>query len=161
MHERLEALKPLQKVGDHDKAAEALKSYSDEFPDDWDGKLMEGVFAQLKGDEETFKRIHDEAQSVIDNHGKDAASIKASPLWQKYRTVWERIATAAVIGIVLVAAVLSSSGMISKAIKDGTDVLSAAMAAVEIKRQDPNHDHNLRYDRDLYFAPVSYEMNNK
>ena len=119
MHKRLESLKPLLKAGEYKKADEALKEYRKEFPDDWDGKLMAGIIAQLKGDEETFRRIHDEAQSVIDNHGKDTASIKASPLWRKYRTTWERVVTAAVVGIVVGGAVLASAVMISKAIRAG------------------------------------------
>ena len=99
MHERLEALKPLLKAGDYDKAAEALKSYREEFPDDWDGKLMEGIVAKLRSDEETFHRIHDEAQAVIDGHGQNAAQIKASPLWKKYHSTWEKIAKVAVTGL--------------------------------------------------------------
>ena len=88
MNEKLEALKPLLKSGEYEKAAEALKEYRTEFPDDWDGKLMEGIIAQLQGDEETFRRIHDEAQAVIDGHGKEARQIKASSLWKKYSSTF-------------------------------------------------------------------------
>ena len=104
MHERLKALKPLLKAGDYDKAEEALTAYREEFPDDWDGRLMEGIVAQLKGDEATFRRIHDEAQAVIDRHGKDGAQIQTSPLWKKYHSSWKKIATVAVIGILVAGA---------------------------------------------------------
>lgn len=91
MHEKLESLKPLLKAGEYEKAAAALKEYQTEFPDDWNGKLMEGIIAQLRGDEETFRRIHDEAQTIIDGRGKDAARILASPLWEKYHSSWKKI----------------------------------------------------------------------
>lgn len=91
MHERLESLKPLLKSGEYEQAAKALKEYRTEFPDDWDGKLMEGIIAQLKGDEETFKRIHDEAQTIIVSHGMEAACIVSSPLWKKYQKNVKRL----------------------------------------------------------------------
>ena len=109
MHERLKALKPLLKAGDYDKAEEALTAYREEFPDDWDGRLMEGIVAQLKGDEATFRRIHDEAQAVIDRHGKDGAQIQASPLWKKYHKAWGCITEAVV--ICLVVAVTGTAGL--------------------------------------------------
>ena len=105
MHERLEALKPLLKAGNYDKAAAALKSYREEFPDDWNGKLIEGIVAKLRGDEETFHSIHDEAQAIIYIHGKDAAQIKASPLWKKYHSTWKKVTTVVVIGILTASAI--------------------------------------------------------
>ena len=100
MHERLEALKPLLKTGEYDRAAEALKAYRSEFPDDWDGKLIEGLIAKLRGDDQTFRRIHDEAQAVIDGRGKDAVRIMASPLWEKYEPSWKKIVkVVAIIGL--------------------------------------------------------------
>ena len=91
MNEQLNALKPLLKDGEYDKATELLKAYRTEFPDDWDGKLMEGILARLKGDDETFRRIHDEAQAVIDGRGEVAARIQSSPLWKKYHTSWKKV----------------------------------------------------------------------
>ena len=81
MHDKLKSLKPLLKAGEYEKASDILKEYRTDFPDDWDGKLMEGIIAQLRGDEETFCRIHDEAQAIIDGRGKEAAFIQKSPLW--------------------------------------------------------------------------------
>lgn len=120
MHEKLESIKPLLKAGEYEKAAEALKEYRKEFPDDWDGKLMEGVIAKLQGDEETFRRIHDEAQAVIDGHGKDAPQIKASPLWKKYHSTWKKVVTVAIIGVLAAGAVggaIHISNQISDRIK--------------------------------------------
>ena len=101
MHERLEALKPLLKAGEYEKASEALKRYCEELPDDWDGRLMEGIVAHLRGDEKTFHRIHGEAQAVIDARGKEAVKIKTSPLWKKYHSSWKKVAKAAVIGFLV------------------------------------------------------------
>jgi hypothetical protein len=83
MHEKLITLKSLPKAGDYDKASEALKAYRTEFPDDWNGKLMEGISAQLRGEEENFHRIYDETQAVIDQHVMDSVQIQTSPLWEK------------------------------------------------------------------------------
>ena len=109
MHEKLEALKPLLKAGEYAKAEEALKAYRDEFPDDWDGKLMEGLVAQLRGDEKTFRRIHDEAQIAIAKHDDQAAQIHASPLWKKYHKAWGCIAEAVIICLVM--AVTGTAGL--------------------------------------------------
>ena len=84
MHERLNILMPLLKTGEFQKASEALEQYCMEFPEDWDGKLFEGVIAQLQGDDKTFRSIHNDIQSIIDNNSKDAIQIKSSPLWEKY-----------------------------------------------------------------------------
>ena len=64
MHERLEALKPLLKAGEFEKASEALKAYLAEFPDDHDGKLIEKLLSQLKEDKRTDKQINHEMQTV-------------------------------------------------------------------------------------------------
>ncbi len=100
MHEKLESINPLLKAGEYKKAVDALKEYQTEFPDDWDGKLMEGIIAKLQGNEETFHRIHDEAKTVIEADGKAASQIKASPLWKKYHSAWKKVATVAIIMIV-------------------------------------------------------------
>lgn len=107
MHEKLEALKPLLKAGEYEKAAEALKTYREEFPDNWDGKLMEGLIAQLRGDEKTFRRIHDEAQAAIAKNDDQAAQIQTSPLWKKYHKAWGCITEAVI--ICLVTAVLAGT----------------------------------------------------
>lgn len=105
MHEKLEALKPLMKDREYEKASEALKAYRAEFPYDWEGKLMEGIIAQLQGDEETFRRIHDEAQAVIDGHGEEVDQIKTSPLWDKYHSSWKKVANVAIIGLAIAGAI--------------------------------------------------------
>lgn len=105
MHAKLQSIKPSLKSGDYEKAAEALKAYRTEFPDDWDGKLMEGIIPQLRGDEASFRRIHDEAQIIIDKHNEQTVKIQASPLWKKYHSSWEKVLTMMVIGILAVGAV--------------------------------------------------------
>ena len=109
MHKKLESLKPLLKSGDYEKASEALKAYRSEFPDDWDGKLMEGIIAHLRGDEETFHRIHDEAQAVIDGHSEDSITIQNSPLWEKYHSSWKKVANVAVVGLAIAGAIAVSA----------------------------------------------------
>lgn len=90
MHDRLGSLKQLLQSGDYNKAMEALKAYRKEFPDYWDGKLMEGLVAQLRGDEMTFRRIHNEYRAIIDKHDEQAVKIQASPLWKTYHSLWKK-----------------------------------------------------------------------
>ena len=110
MNEQLNALKPLLKKGEYDKAAELLKAYRAKFPEDWDGRLMEGIIARLRGDDETFHRIHDEAQAVINNRGAASAQIQASPLWGKYHSSWKKAMERIVIALALAGAVGAVGG---------------------------------------------------
>lgn len=80
MHEKLEALMPLLEEGEYDKAAEALRAYRKEFPDDWDGRLMEGIIAKLHGEENLFKLIFVNAKKIV----RTAIQIQASPMWEQY-----------------------------------------------------------------------------
>lgn len=114
MNKRLNDIKSLLKSSDYDKAAEALKSYRKEYPDDWDGKLMEGIIAQLRDDEASFRRIHVEVQAIIDKHDEQATQIKASPLWKRGHASWKKIAQTAVIGLAIAGAIAGASMMLNK-----------------------------------------------
>ena len=98
-------IKSLLKSDDCDKTTEALKTYREEFPDDWNGKPMEGIISQLRGDDASFRRIHDEAQAITDKHDEQAIKIQASLLWKKYHSSWKKVVTVAVIGILAAGAV--------------------------------------------------------
>ena len=110
MNEQLNALKPLLREGEYDEAEKLLKAYRSDFPDDCDGWLMEGIIARLKGDDETFHRIHDEAQAAIDGHGAEAARIQASPLWCKYHSSWKKATKRIAIALALAGAVGAVGG---------------------------------------------------
>ncbi len=84
----------------------------------------------MRGDEKSFCRIHDEAQAVINGPGKDAANIKASPLWRKYRTTWERVTPDAVVGDSRGGAVLILAVMISSAIRNGAKTIGSEFNSI-------------------------------
>ena len=156
MHERLEALKPLLKAGDYDKAAEALKSYREEFPDDWDGKLMEGIVAKLRGDEETFHRIHDEVQAVIDGHGNDAAQIKASSLWKKYHKTWDNLMKTVIIWLVMAGVTVTDAALLNRAVNNrirwAWKIIKVGKPAADAWLKEQNHPEPI----DLYDAPEDF-----
>ena len=159
MHEKLESIKPLLKAGEYKKAVDALKEYQTEFPDDWDGKLMEGIIAKLRGDEETFRRIHDEALAIMDKHGAEGRRIKASSLWGKYRSAWEKVAKMTVIGLVAVGVAGGTLSYLSSSFRNRVkwciDVIMFGIDAANSK----NIIRTL-YDgpsRELYDGPEYYE----
>ena len=159
MNEQLNALKPLLKKGEYDKAAELLKAYRAKFPEDWDGRLMEGIIARLKGDDETFHRIHDEAQAVIDDRRAASAQIQASPLWGKYHSSWKKAMARIVIALAL-AGIVGGGGlfMLNRSVRARViwimDVISygktQADASYRIRTDPPPND---LYDAPLYDGP--------
>lgn len=157
MHEKLGSLKLLLKAGEYEKAAAALKEYQTEFPDDWNGKLMEGIVAKLQGDEETFRRIHDEAQTIIEAHGKDAVQIKTSPLWEKYHSTWQKITKVAVIGLKISAI----GGLVATGIVGGAGMLNRNrlrwMSDVILYGPAEAHRRLVERTMDLYDAPIEID----
>ena len=160
MHERLEALKPLLKAGDYDKAAEALKSYREEFPDDWDGKLMEGIVAKLLGDEETFHRIHDEAQAIIYIHNEEAAKIKASPLWRKYHKAWANIAETIIVCLVMAGVTGTAAALLNRTVNNRIQwawkIIEVGKPAADAWLKEQNHSEPIDISDNFYDAPEDF-----
>ena len=154
MNEKLESLKPLLKSGDYEKAADILKEYRAEFPNDWDGKLMEGIIAQLRGDEETFRRIHDEAQAVMDGHGLTGEHIKASPLWKKYHSSWKKVATVAVIGLVAGGGLAGGAYYLNARLREAMQTVVSAFQGNSMPRRKSKDPKD---QLDLYGGPQFYE----
>ena len=91
----LDEIKKLMAMCDTVQADEALKELLAAEPNNLQAKMLYGTCRQLLGDEETFRRIHDELAPVMvklsDFPIPEAAESKAETLslWKKYQTMWE------------------------------------------------------------------------
>lgn len=77
---KLEEIKELMKNGDFAKADAELKAIVECEPGNAQAKLLYGTCRLLLGDEDTFRKIHDEVEPRI-SFEKDAEVISA---WRKY-----------------------------------------------------------------------------
>ena len=119
----LDEVKPMMAAGDTAQADEALKELLANEPDDLQAKMLYGTCRQLLGDEETFKRIHDELVPVMKKLVKDEPKMETITLWKKYHALWM---TFIVGGLVLTGLTLAVIYLGNKA-KDQMEVAGEAM----------------------------------
>ena len=84
----LDEIKQMMSAGDTAKAAEALKEVLSNEPDNLQAKMLYGTCRQLLGDEETFKRIHDELAPEMEKREKGEPQSETVSLWKKYHALW-------------------------------------------------------------------------
>ena len=119
----LDEVKQMMAAGDTAQADEALKELLANEPDDLQAKMLYGTCRQLLGDEETFKRIHDELVPVMKKLVKDEPKMETITLWKKYHALWM---TFIVGGLVLTGLTLAVIYLGNKA-KDQMEVAGEAM----------------------------------
>ena len=90
-------IKQMMAAGDTAQADEALKELLANEPDNIQAKILYGTCRQLLGDEETFKRIHDELAQVMENLLKEDPKAETVSLWKKYQRLWEYLIVAGLI----------------------------------------------------------------
>ncbi len=93
----LEEIKQMMAAGDTAQADEALKELLANEPDNLQAKMLYGTCRQLLGDEETFKRIHDELAPVMERMGKEEPKAETVSLWGKYQRLFEWLIAAGLI----------------------------------------------------------------
>ena len=99
----LDEIKQLMAAGDTAQADEALKELLAVEPDNLQAKMLYGTCRQLLGDEETFKRIHDELAPRFERPADDppTAETMSCPeglsLWKKYHALWMTLIIAGLI----------------------------------------------------------------
>ena len=71
-------------------------------PDNLQAKMLYGTCRQLLGDEETFKRIHDELAPEMEKLEKKEPKAETVSLWKKYHALWMTLIIA---GLMLAGAV--------------------------------------------------------
>jgi len=84
----LDEIKQMMAAGDTAKAAEELKELLAKEPQNLQAKMLYGTCCQILGDEETFKRIHDELSSEMETREKSEPQSETVSLWKKYHALW-------------------------------------------------------------------------
>ena len=84
----IDAIERLMKDGKIAEAAAAAKELSELEPGNARAKMLYGTCRQLLGDEETFKRIHDELSQVIKAMPDGSLSTSENNLWEKFHKEW-------------------------------------------------------------------------
>ena len=93
----LDEIKQMMAAGETALADEALKELLEAEPNNLQAKMLYGTCRQLLGDEETFKRIHDELAPVMAKLSDVslgeamAAPLETLSLWKKYQSLWVRL----------------------------------------------------------------------
>jgi len=84
----LDDIKQMMAAGDTAQADEALEELLAKEPGNLQAKMLYGTCRQLLGDEETFKRIHDELAPEMEKLEKDVPKAETVSLWKKYHALW-------------------------------------------------------------------------
>ena len=110
----LDEIKQMMAAGDTAQADAALKELLAAEPDNLQAKMLYGTCRQLLGDEETFKRIHDELVPEMEKLEKSKPKAEAVSLWRKYHALWMSL----IVGGLILAATGTSIWYFSKALQD-------------------------------------------
>ena len=110
----LDEIRQLMAAGDTALADEALKELLAKEPDNLQAKMLYGACRQLLGDEETFKRIHDELAPVMERLEKKDPKAETVSQWKKHQKLWEY----------LIAGGLVLAGVGAAALYFGKDILN-------------------------------------
>ena len=84
----IDAIERLMKDGKIAEADAAAKELVEREPGNTRAKMLYGTCRQLLGDEETFKRIHDELSQVIKAMPDGSLSKSENNLWEKFHKEW-------------------------------------------------------------------------
>ena len=87
----LDEIKKLMADGETAQADEALKELLEKEPDNLQAKMLYGTCRQLLGDEETFRRIHDELVPVMEKCGKGNSNLEEVRMWSRYQDLYAKI----------------------------------------------------------------------
>jgi hypothetical protein len=87
----LDEIKKLMSDGETAQADEALKELLAANPENLQAKMLYGTCRQLLGDEETFKRIHDEIAPILGSTILNSLSSPEVRMWENYHREWESI----------------------------------------------------------------------
>ena len=102
----LDEIKQMMAAGETAQADEALKELLAAEPDNLQAKMLYGACRQLLGDEETFKRIHDELAPVMGSCEKSEPQTETVSMWQKYHALWMALIVGSLVLAGLTGAVL-------------------------------------------------------
>ena len=81
-------IKQLMAAGDTAQADEALKELLSQEPDNLQAKMLYGTCRQLLGDEETFRRIHDDLAPVMEKRKEAVSNADEAKRWERFDTLF-------------------------------------------------------------------------
>ena len=111
-------IKQLMASGETAKADASLKELLAKEPKNLQAKMLYGACRQLLGDEETFKRIHDELAPEMEKLADDPTTAdtivprETISLWRKYHALWMTL----IIGGLVLAGGMVAAGYYRKVI---------------------------------------------
>lgn len=106
----LEEIKKLMAKGETAQADEALKELLVTEPTNLQAKMLYGTCLQLRGDQESFRRIHEELMPKM----AAVSNEKTLGMWCKYHTLWMKLIVG---GLVLAGAVGATYAIFGDQIK--------------------------------------------
>ena len=117
---KIDEIKSLLKSGDVAGAEALCKAELQKTPGDAALKMLFGTCRRLQGDEETFRRIHDElAPEMAVAETVEPLSEKVS-LWRKYHKLW----LALIAGALVLGGAAAGVAMFGESIKDSFSVMA-------------------------------------
>ncbi len=126
----LEEIKQMMAVGETAQADEALKELLVAEPNNLQAKMLYGTCLQLRGDQESFRRIHEELMPKM----AAVSNEKTLGMWCKYHTLWMKLIVG---GLVLAGAVGTTYAILGEYIKAvPTPSLYAGPEYFELKQID-------------------------
>lgn len=138
----LDEIKQLMATDETVQADEALKEILANEPDNLQAKMLYGTCRQLLGDEEAFKRIHDELAPVMEKQVKEEPTAETVSLWKKYHALWMSL----IVGGLVLAGVGAGVWLFGKSITAQMNQASNALYAAPLVE----HRYYERLPRDNY-----------
>lgn len=141
----LDEIKQMMAAGDTAQADGALKELLAAEPDNLQAKMLYGTCRQLLGDEETFKRIHDELAPVmvrlsdVSLGEATVAPPETLSLWKKYQTLWEYLILGALVLGGAVAGITYFGKKVNQEMIQATQALYAGSRYYETKYRGPTY----------------------
>ena len=124
----LNEIKQMMVAGETAKADASLKELLAAEPKNLQAKILYGTCRQLLGDEETFKRIHDELAPEMEKLADDPTTAdtivlrETISLWRKYHALWMTL----IIGGLVLASGILAVGYYGKVMRGQFDVATSA-----------------------------------
>ena len=145
----LDEIKQMMSAGETAEAEGALKELLVSEPENLEAKMLYGTCRQLLGDEETFKRIHDEIMMKLENEDETELQPGTVSLWKKYHALWM---TLIYYGALILAGAVVVNMYMKKVNSVGAvaDQICCAPAPKPVGIVEIHHDHGDKFTSKTY-----------
>ncbi len=124
----IDEIKSLLKSGDVAGAEALCRKALEATPDEAQLKMLFGTCRQLQGDEETFRRIHDELAPEM----AKTSSAETLSLWRKYHKLW----MALIVGALVIGGAAAGVIVFEKQLEKDDKVMAAPKYYIPPEHQD-------------------------